>query len=48
MRTKKFWQRARDRRDRAIARALAESRGVSLELSETGSGACFVLPLGVG
>ena len=30
-----------------IARALAESRGGSLELSETGSGACFVLTLGV-
>ena len=30
-----------------IARALAESRGGSLELSETASGACFVLTLGV-
>ena len=30
-----------------IARALAESRGGSLELGETGSGACFVLTLPV-
>ena len=30
-----------------IARALAESRGGSLELGETGSGACFVLTLRV-
>ena len=31
-----------------IARALAESRGGSLELSESvGGGACFVLTLGV-
>ena len=31
-----------------IARALAESRGGSLELGETGNGACFVLTLRVG